>query len=218
MFKVYRQPEQGELFCVGADTSVGGTDYCAVQFLSLDRLDVPIVYHKKIIATSMTNDLYPFLNKLSDITNVAPIVAYERNNGGAFEMERLASLNREAKYDVFRMPQFGTTEGLNQTIKYGWDTNTATRPVMLGNLKECIDNRLLTIYDEQTINEMFSFVVMQTSTAWKAQAESGAHDDLIMSLAIAWQIYLNKPQRREMYVESYRPAKRYDRVTGRLLS
>jgi hypothetical protein len=36
---------------------------------------------------------------------------------------------------------------------------------------------------------MFSFIVNQTSSSWKAQAESGAHDDLIMALAIAWQLY-----------------------------
>jgi len=36
---------------------------------------------------------------------------------------------------------------------------------------------------------MFSFIISQTSTSWKAQAEQGAHDDLIMSLAIAWQLY-----------------------------
>jgi hypothetical protein len=56
-------------------------------------------------------------------------------------------------------------------------------------LKEAIDGRLLRIYDKQTISEMFSFIISQTSSSWKAQAESGAHDDLIMALAIAWQLY-----------------------------
>ena len=60
---------------------------------------------------------------------------------------------------------------------------------MLSMLKECIDNKLLTIYDKPTVNEMFSFIVSQTSSSWKAQAEQGAHDDLIMALAIAWQLY-----------------------------
>ena len=60
---------------------------------------------------------------------------------------------------------------------------------MLSMLKEAIDKRLPTIYDKPTVNEMFSFVVMQTSSSWKAQAERGAHDDLIMSLAGAWQLY-----------------------------
>lgn len=60
---------------------------------------------------------------------------------------------------------------------------------MLSMLKEAIDNRLITIYDKPTVNEMFSFIVSQTSSSWKAQAEQGAHDDLIMALAGAWQLY-----------------------------
>ena len=30
---------------------------------------------------------------------------------------------------------------------------------------------------------------VKTSASWKAQAEHGAHDDLVMALAIAWQLY-----------------------------
>jgi hypothetical protein len=60
---------------------------------------------------------------------------------------------------------------------------------MLSMLKEAIDNRLIRIYDKPTITEMFSFIISQTSSSWKAQAEQGAHDDLIMALAIAWQLY-----------------------------
>jgi hypothetical protein len=70
----------------------------------------------------------------------------------------------------------------------GHDTNSATRPTMLAHLKDAIDNQLITIYDKMTIEEMFSFVVKMTPGGnWKAEAEVGAHDDLIMSLAGAWQ-------------------------------
>jgi len=60
---------------------------------------------------------------------------------------------------------------------------------MLQMLKEAIDSRVLKIYDKPTVNEMFSFIISQTSSSWKAQAEQGAHDDLIMALAGAWQLY-----------------------------
>ena len=60
---------------------------------------------------------------------------------------------------------------------------------MLADLKECIDNRLIKLYHQKTVEEMFSFIVVQTTTTWKAQAEQGGHDDLVMSLAIAWQLY-----------------------------
>jgi hypothetical protein len=41
------------------------------------------------------------------------------------------------------------------------------------------------VYDAMSYGEMLSFVVKNG----KPQAERNAHDDLIMSLAIAWQMY-----------------------------
>lgn len=188
MFRQYRKIDPGEFFVCFADTSAGMNDYCACQFLSKTRIDVPLIYHEKITATEMTAKLLPVLERIYDTTQVRPIIAYERNNGGMFEMERLAQLNKLGKFDVFRMPNSGTIDNA-PAVKLGWDTNTATRPKMLQDLKDCIDHRLLHLYDKPTIDELYSFVLVQSSSTWKAQAEVNAHDDLVMSLAGAWQLY-----------------------------
>jgi len=190
MFRKYRGLKEGEFILVFADTSVGAGDYCAAQFLSKTKLDVPLVYHSKSTATEMTPLLHLELERISDITGIQPVIAYERNNGGAFELDRLGRLNRNGKYLIYQMKtNTGTTKHIQDTVKYGWDTNSATRPIMLQMLKEAIDKQLIKLYDKPTINEMFSFVIKQTSTMWKAQAEVGAHDDLVMSLAGVWQMY-----------------------------
>lgn len=189
-FRRYRPYQKGEFFVVGVDTSWGGTDYCVAQFLSKTNLDIPVVYHSKVLATEMTPLIHLELEKIFDQTGVKPVVAFERNNGGVAEIERLATLNRNGKYIIYtEKSNIGTTEDVGETIKLGWTTSSASRPIMLSMLKECIDNRLLTIYDKPTVNEMFSFIISQTSSSWKAQAEQGSHDDLIMALAIAWQLY-----------------------------
>ena len=187
MLNRYRKLEQGEFIVVGVDTAAGGGDYCAAQFLSKTKLDVPIVYHSKSLATKMTPILFNELERIYDITRIPPVVAYERNNGGVFEMERLAALNRSNKYRVFIMPTYGNVDN-PEAKKLGWITSTASRPKMLADLKEAIDKRLIKLYDKRTSNEVFSCIVVQTSTAWKAQAEVGANDDLVMALAIAWQL------------------------------
>ena len=46
----------------------------------------------------MTPDLFNELERIYDVTDVPPTIAYERQNGGVFEMERLASLNKKNKY------------------------------------------------------------------------------------------------------------------------
>lgn len=203
MFRRYRNYEPGEFYVVFCDTAWGGLDYCAAQFLSKTRLDVPVVYHSKTIASDMTPLIHNELERIHDETGVSPVVAFERNNGGVAELERLATLNRNNKYRIYvEKTNVGSTESTTNSVKLGWTTNTATRPTMLSMLKEAVDNRLVRIYDRPTINEMFSFIVSQTSSSWKAQAESGAHDDLIMALAGAWQLYQTEnPIIHDNYIE-----------------
>lgn len=193
----YRDIEPGEFIVVGVDCAAGGIDFSTAQFLSTDKLDVPLVYHEKTLATNMTPKVLKLLEKINDITGVRPVVAFERNNGGVFEMERLARLNKLQKFKVFEMFTYGKKDN-DAPRKLGWDTNSSTRPKMLADLKDAIDNRLITVHDYKTIQEMFSFVTVQTSSSWRAQAEQGAHDDLLMSLAIAWQLYQRekKPEGR----------------------
>lgn len=190
MLRKYREWQRGEFVVVGADTAAGGLDYCTAVFISKTNLDTPLIYHSKVIATEMTPILHLELERIYDKTGVKPVVAPETNNGGTFEIERLAKLNRNGKYIIFQQKRnIGTTNTTEDTVKLGWTTTSANRPTMLQMLKECIDNRLLQIYDKPLVNEMFAFIISQTSSSWKAQAEQGAHDDLIMALAIAWQLY-----------------------------
>jgi len=178
---------------VAVDTAAGGLDYTAAQFLSKSKVDVPLVFHSKVTTADFIPTLARVLGKIRTKTNRQPCVAIERQNGGAFLIDRLAGINHQGNYQIFRMPQYGRTKQLRET-KLGWDTNTATRPKMLADLKEAVDKQVLTLYDKPTIAEMFSFIVNQTSSSWKAEAEKGAHDDLVMSLAIAWQLYQLAPE------------------------
>lgn len=207
MFRRYKPWQRGDFVLCFADTAAGGGDYCAAQFLRKDQIDIPLVYHSKTIATEMTPVLHKELESIFDITGLQPVVCYERNNGGVFEIERLASLNRRGKYRIYEQKTGVGDKGATGISKrLGWDTNTATRPAMLSMLKDAIDNRAITIYDRPTVNEMFSFIVNQTTSSWKAQAEQGAHDDLIMSLAGVWQMYQTEEPIKLEDEEVYEPS------------
>lgn len=208
MFRRYRDYKQGEFYVVGVDTAWGGTDYCVAQFLCKTNLDIPTVFHSKVLATEMTPRIHNELERIYNETGVKPVVAYERNNGGVAEIERLATLNRDGKYRIYQEKRnMASTDVTEDSVKLGWTTSSSSRPTMLSMLKEAIDNRLIRIYDKPTINEMFSFIVSQTSSSWKAQAENGAHDDLIMSLAIAWQLYQTEQAPVNQFKQqTYKPA------------
>lgn len=192
--KEFRDLKQGEQIYVGVDTADGCGDYCVAQMFSSKHFDFPMVLAMPDIATVFTDELFPILEYINDCTGLQPLVAYERAKGGACELDRLARLNKKGKYEIFRMPiQDPVTGVITKADRLGWDTNSATRPQILSHLKEAIDNRLIRIYDIETLNECFSFVRVQHSNAIKAEAEKNAHDDRVMSAAIAYEMYLQYP-------------------------
>lgn len=185
-FLQFRPWQKGEFVIAFADTAAGGDDNCAVQFLSHKWLDVPEIYHAKVTGSYMTPLIHEELTKISLETGIAPIVAFERNNGGGFEMDRLARLNRYGAYRIYTMKQLDPTGRIVDTGKLGYDTNMATRPKMLQELKDAIEGDLIHLYHRQTVNELFSFVIKPNG---RYEAEVNAHDDLVMALSGAWQLY-----------------------------
>lgn len=185
-FKQFRELQSNEFFVVFADLAGDGIDNCAVQFLSTKWLDVPLVYHAHVTASYMTPLLHKKLGEVHQATSIPPVVAFETNNGGNFEMDRLDRLNRYQNYSIYTMKRTDPLGHVIDSGTLGWNTNGATRPKMLQELKDAIEGDLIHIYHRPTINELFSFIVNDVG---RAEAEKGAHDDLVMALAGAWQLY-----------------------------
>lgn len=189
MFRLHRNLRRGEFFLFFLDTAGEGSDWNAGQSLSYQNLDVPLVLHYQGSVVDVTPKLKTGLEWIFDETGVKPVVAYETNNGGGYELERLNRLNRLEKFTIYYQYKLDEKGDLVRGDKMGWNTNSATRPAMMTGVEDLVNNRLVTIYDEPTVNEMFSFVKHKTPSGWKAQAELGATDDLILSLAGVWQLY-----------------------------
>lgn len=185
--RMFRQPSQGEFFVVGGDCSQGGIDSNWMQFISKEKVDVPIVLERAGVASDTTPILHQTLEWLYDQTGIQPVIALERNMGGSSEMERLRQLNRQQKYRIYTYRGFGTINGEQLTERIGWVTDAASRPRMVGDLKNAVDTQLLRIYDEETIDQLSSFIVNKRSG--KPEAAPNTHDDAVMSLAVAWQLY-----------------------------
>lgn len=195
MFRLYRELERGEFIVVGGDCSQGGDDFNVCSFFSVNKLDFPLLYRANGVAANMTEDVFPILEWIYDQTGIRPEVAFERQMGGASEMERLKKLNKSNKYNIFIMPKIGTTDASDSkdTTKYGWDTNTATRPILIGDWKDTIDNKMITMPDEDFISEHKTFIVNKQG---KPEASGSNHDDCVISPAICWQLYQRVPLRK----------------------
>lgn len=69
----------------------------------------------------------------------------------------------------------------------GFRTNRKTRSIILNFMKIFIENDKLIIYDKTTINQLNTFIKRKG----KYQADSGAKDDLVMSLAMAFVPFMD---------------------------
>lgn len=89
--------------------------------------------------------------------------------------------------------------------KYGFHTNTATKPMIISNLVRVVRDGLYIERDEDCINEYLTY---ERRPNGSYGAISGKHDDMLMTRAIGLHICLNEmtaPQRRDA---AQRPALR----------
>jgi phage terminase large subunit len=69
--------------------------------------------------------------------------------------------------------------------KFGFVTGRITRPLMIANLVQLVDESIHLIQDIPTLEEMLTFVRNEKG---RPEAQEGSHDDLIMGLAITYAI------------------------------
>jgi hypothetical protein len=185
-FRLYREIEKGEFFVVFGDTAQGGVDKNFVQFMSTTRLDVPLVLAMNGVAAEMTPHLVQALKWIKQKTGIPPTVALERQNGGISAMHDLMMANHSGDYTIYIAKSSGTLDGEERTDRLGWDTNAATRPKMLGEWLTAFNSKQVIIYDKETIEQHQTFIVNKNG---KPEAAPGTHDDGVMSMAGAWQMY-----------------------------
>ena len=89
-------------------------------------------------------------------------------------------------------------KGSRTKKKLGFTTNLKTRPIILDHLRRLLREELLPLRSIQTIDQLQTFVVHSNG---KEAAQSGSHDDRVMSLAIACFMCHEFPT--EKYGEDY---------------
>jgi hypothetical protein len=194
-FRRYRKIHPKEFFVVFMDTAQGGTDKNYIQCISKTRMDVPIVFSMRGAATEATPFCRQLLQWIHEKTDVKPVIGVERQNGGTSVMIDLINTNQGDHYT----PYFAKKEDGSDSDKPGWDTNSATRPKMLGEWLTAFDGKLIALYDAETIAQHQTFIVNKRG---RPEAAPNTHDDAVMSLAGAYQLYQTE-QPPEIEQETY---------------
>jgi hypothetical protein len=183
--KVYRARELNETYVIGADVGMGlrqgvkgrQSDPSVAQVLDSQLRQVAVwrgIVHPDVFAE--------ILFALGMHYNEA-LLAVERNNHGLVAAIDL----RDKQYpNLYLDIAEGTVEADNETLNIGVFTSERTKPLMIDRLRAFDRSREIEINDTQTLEEMLQYVVTESG---KMEAEGGANDDCVMSLAIATLVH-----------------------------
>ena len=170
--KVYKKPEPGRPYVIGADTAGDGSDWFVGQVLDNVSGEQVAVLRHQYDEDTFSRQMY-CLGKWYNDAMLAPEANFSTYPVKLLDLMGYRNLYVREIEDTF-----------DGTIRhaYGFRTDRLTRPVIISELIRVMREHLETVNDEETLLEMLTFVRDEKQ---RAAAEPGAHDDCVMALAIA---------------------------------
>lgn len=169
---VFREPEAGVPYVIGADTAGDGSDQFVAQVLD-NRTGEQVARLRQCYDEDVfTHQLYCL-----GMWYNAALLGVETNFSTypVRELQRLGYPNqyvRETVDDYTMQPK----------KSFGFRTEPKTRPIIIATLIRAVREDMGIINDRATLEEMQTFV---RNEEYRAEAEDGAHDDCVMALCIA---------------------------------
>lgn len=179
--KIYEKPQPGHKYIMSVDPSKDGIDAFAVNIT-----DVTDMKFKQVAAGQLQIDylLMPeYLVEWGEWYNFAFIVVENNEGSGQSVADMLFKVYEYENmyFDVKTETQASNLSKIRK--KYpGFRTTTKSRKLILQTMKMFIENDSLELSDKGTIDEFFTFILING----KYQADEGTHDDAIMSLALTF--------------------------------
>jgi len=185
--KIYEYPESKHNYIMTIDPAKDGKDAFAVQIIDITE------FRFKQVATAQLQIDYllmpEYINEWCEYYN-NPYLIIENNEGAG------QSIADQMKNDYeYENLHYDKDIGRNKRKKYpGFRTTPKTRKQILQTLKLFIENDKLEVNDNSTISEFYQFILINN----KYQADDGAHDDMIMSLALTFVPFVNTKNFEDM--------------------
>lgn len=174
-------------YAIGADTSEGvGRDSSALACFNLTTGELMATYHDNQIKP----ELFAFvIGQVGNNFNNCTVAPEMNNMSGGIVITTLKQNYPEDK--IYRhVDNSNVIE--RESTKYGWHTNSRTKPQMFMDFRRDYNDGLIKIYDENVLKEMKSYNNNDL-------ADSGSlrnitrHFDMLTAVVIAWQMknYVN---------------------------
>ena len=170
-------------YCIGGDTAGEGSDWFTGHVLNAKTgKQVARLRHQ------MDEDLYvrqmyclgyyyQYKNQRTGV--ITPALMCIESNFSSFPNKELVRLGYS---NMFVREKEDKYTGIMDK-SYGFKTTSITRPVIIAELVKIVRESVELINDKLTLEEMLTFVRNEKG---RPEAQQGAHDDLVMGLAIAY--------------------------------
>lgn len=169
---VYEMPETGFPYVIGGDTAGEGSDFFVGQVLNNVS-----GFQAAVLRMETDEDLYAEQMFCLGMWYNRALLGIERNYSThpVRVLENLCYPNQYMQIDEDRFTH-------KAKPIFGFNTNRATRPMIIASLVRVMREEPETIVDRATLEEMLTFVRNEKG---RAEAQEGKHDDCIMALCIA---------------------------------
>lgn len=170
---VWKYPDWDSNYVIGADVSLGvGQDYSCATVMDTNRRIIAL-YRNNRIDPSKFGDLLFYLGRYYNNA----LMTVESNSMGVATLTRLNQMNYVNLYKQTKIASISKEEGEVP----GFRTTMATKPHIIGNLKNAVENDDIWIVSPIIIQEMKDYISTETG---RTEAAPGCHDDSVMAMAI----------------------------------
>lgn len=174
---IYQFPNWHEPYVIAADVSLGvGQDYSAAVVLN-KQYEIVAHYRNNKIDPSMWGEVLFYLGRYYNNA----LLAVESNSMGIATLQKLESTGYLNLYRQTKIANVSSEEG----ARLGFRTTSATKPAIIANLKNLIENEEILIPSAQIIKELKDYISTESG---KTEAAPSCHDDSVIALAIACEV------------------------------
>lgn len=171
---IWKYPDWNSNYIVAADVALGvGQDYSCAVVLDIDR-KVIALYRDNYIDPSKFGDLLFYLGRYYNNA----LLTVESNSMGVATLSRLTQMSYINLYKQTKISAISKEEGQVP----GFRTTQVTKPHIIGNLKNAVENDDIWIASKVIIQELKDYVSTESG---RTEAASGCNDDTVMATAIA---------------------------------
>ena len=175
--KVYEGPSWEMPYVIGADVALGvGQDYSTAVVMNKNR-EIVAVYRNNRIDPAKWGEILFYMGRYYNNA----LLAVESNSMGIATLQQLDHMGYVNLYKQTKVANVSNEEG----ERLGFRTTSATKPAIIGNLKNLIDNDEIMVPDVTIIQEMKDYIATDNG---KTEAAPGCHDDTVIATAICAEV------------------------------